>query len=142
MKKFSLKISAIALLAMAAGCGKSGPGGQLVGNPSYLNYKAPVPIGMTYVPSRVLRMGASDEDVRGRNDALIRTAQVTGFYMDETEISNAEYRQFTDWVRDSMAHAQLGDYIDNDDGAQSVDMRRRINWKEQDVQDQLSNFFI
>ena len=142
MKKFSLKISAIALLAMAAGCGKSGPGGQLVGNPSYLNYKAPVPIGMTYVPSGVLRMGASDEDVRGRNDALIRTAQVTGFYMDETEISNAEYRQFTDWVRDSMAHAQLGDYIDNDDGSQSVDMRRRINWKEQDVQDQLSNFFI
>lgn len=142
MKKFSLNISVLAIMALAAGCGKSGPGGQLVGSPNYMNYKAPAPLGMVYVPTGVLKLGSSDEDIRGRNDALIRTTQVTGFYMDATEISNAEYRQFTNWVRDSMAHAQLGDFRDNDDGSQSVDMRRKINWKDQDVQDQLSNFFI
>ena len=144
MKKLSLKISAVALLALAAGCGKSGSGGQLVGDPTTLNYKAPVPLGMVYVPTGILKMGASDEDMRGKNDAQIRTAQVTGFYMDATEISNAEYRQFTDWVRDSMAHKVLGDVIENPDGVGEprIDFRKRINWKDQDVQEQLAAFYL
>ncbi len=143
MKQVSLKISAVAIMALAAAsCGKSGSGGQLVGAPTMMNYKAPVPVGMVYVPSGVLKMGASDQDMRGKNDALIRTAQMAGFYMDATEITNAEYRQFTNWVRDSMAHAQLGDYIDNPDGTQRVDMRRRINYRDEDVQDQLSNMYV
>lgn len=143
MKQFSLKISAVALLAMAAaGCGPSGTGGQLVGEPNTMAYKPPVPLGMTYVPSGILKMGASDEDIRGRNDALVRTTQVTGFYMDATEISNAEYRQFTNYVRDSMAHTILGDFIDNPDGSTRVDMRKRINYKDPDVQDQLASLFL
>jgi len=142
MKQLSLKISAVALLAFAASCGTPGNGGQLVGEPNVLNYKAPVPLGMVYVPSGVFKMGASDEDVRGKQDAMIRTVQMPGFYMDATEIANAEYRQFTNWVRDSMAHVQLGDFIDLDDGSQQVDMRRRINWKDADLQDQLANFYI
>ena len=142
MKQSSLKISAVALLALAASCGSPGPGGQLVGEPTVMNYKAPVPLGMVYVPSGVLKMGASDEDVRGKNDAMIRTGPMTGFYMDATEISNAEYRQFTNWVRDSIAHTQLGDFIDNPDGSQRVDFRRRINWNDPDLQDQLSNMYI
>lgn len=142
MKQLSLKISAVALIALAASCGKSGPGGQLVGAPTTMNYKAPVPLGMVYVPSGVLKMGASDEDVRGRNDAMIRNVQMTGYYMDATEISNAEYRQFTNWVRDSIAHVQLGDFIDMEDGSQRVDFRKRINYKDQDVQDQLAGLYI
>lgn len=142
MKKLSLKISAVALLALVASCGTPGSGGQLVGEPTMMNYKAPVPLGMVYVPSGVLKMGASDEDVRGKMDAMIRTVQMSGFYMDATEISNAEYRQFTNWVRDSMAHYQLGDMVDNPDGTQRVDFRKKINWKDQDIQDQLSNFYI
>lgn len=142
MKQVSLKISAVALLALAASCGSPGSGGQLVGEPTVMNYKAPVPLGMVYVPSGVLKLGASDEDVRGKRDAMIRTVQMTGFYMDATEISNAEYRQFTNWVRDSIAHTQLGDFIDNPDGSQRVDFRKRINWRDQDLQDQLSNMFI
>lgn len=142
MKQLSLKISAVALLAFAASCGTPGNGGQLVGEPNVLNYKAPVPLGMVYVPTGVFKMGASDEDVRGKQDAMIRTTQVTGFYMDATEIANMEYRQFTNWVRDSMAHVQLGDFIDLDDGSQQVDMRKKINWSDADLQDQLANFYI
>lgn len=143
MKQLSLKISAVALMALAASCGSSsGPGGQLVGNPTSMNYKAPVPLGMVYVPSGVLKMGASDEDVRGRNDAMVRTTQMTGYYMDATEISNAEYRQFSNWVRDSIAHVQLGDFVDDPNGGQRVDFRKRINYADADVQDQLTNLYI
>jgi gliding motility-associated lipoprotein GldK len=142
MKQFSLKISAVALLALASSCGKPGNGGQLVGEYNMMTYKAPVPIGMVYVPSGILKMGASDEDVRGKNDAMIRTAQMTGFYMDATEISNAEYRQFTNWVRDSMAHATLGDFVDDPNGGQYIDFKKKINWKDPDLQDQLASFYI
>jgi len=142
MKKTSLKISALALLALVASCGKPSSGGQLVGDQTTSNYKAPVPLGMTYVPSGTFKMGASDEDIRGRNDASIHTMQVVGFYMDATEISNAEYRQFTNWVRDSIAHTILGDFKDNADGTQRLDMSKKINYKDADLQDQIAAMYI
>src|SRR6476469_894386 len=128
MKQLSLTISAVALLALATGCGPSGNGGQLVGAPNRMNYKPPTPVGMAFVPSGVLKMGSSDEDITGKNEALIRTAQVAGFYMDATEISNQEYRQFTNWVRDSNTHTTLCDFIDNQHGNQRVDMHRQVDY--------------
>jgi sulfatase modifying factor 1 len=39
--------------------------------------------------------------------------------MDDTEITNNEYRQFVEWVRDSIAHEMMGnkttDDFDNED---------------------------
>src|SRR6187402_2874745 len=142
MKQLSLTISAVALLALATGCGSSGNGGQLVGAPNTMAYRSPAPVGMVFVPSGVLKMGASDEDITGKNETLIRTAQVSGFYMDATEISNSEYRQFTNWIRDSIAHTLLGDMRDNPDGSQSVDTRKSVNYRNPDVQDQLSSLYI
>lgn len=86
-------------------------------------------------------MGASDEDVRGRNDATIHTTQVVGFYMDGTEISNQEYRQFTNWVKDSIARTILQYVKDLPDGSTRLDWNKRINWKDADVQDQLASMY-
>jgi len=141
MKKISLKVSALAFLALAASCGKSGTGGQLIGDQTRLNYKAPVPIGMVYIPSGFYKMGASDEDIRGRNDATVHTIQVNGFYMDITEISNQEYRQFTNWVRDSIAHTILGDVKDIN-GVEVLDWRKPIKWRDPETQDQLAAMYV
>src|SRR3954469_923874 len=142
MKKTSLKVSALALLAFAVSCGKSGSNGQLVGDQSRMNYRAPFPIGMVYVPSGSFKMGASDEDIRGRNDATIHTVQQVGFYMDATEISNQEYRQYTNWVRDSIANTILGNFKENPDGTQRLDMSKRIDWRNSELQDQLAAMYI
>ena len=142
MKKTSLKVSALALLVLAASCGKSGSNGQLIGDQSKMSYKAPIPIGTVYIPSGNYKMGASDEDIRGRNDASIHTVQVVGFYMDATEISNQEYRQFTNWVKDSIANTILGNFKDNADGTQRLDYSKRINWKDPELQDQLAAMYI
>ncbi len=141
MKKNFLKVTALAFLAFAASCGKSGTGGQLVGDQSRLNYKAPVPIGMVYIPSGYYKMGASDEDIRGRNDATVHTVQVNGFYMDITEISNQEYRQFTNWVRDSIALTILGNFKDLPNGTQILDWSKHINWRDPELQDQLAAMY-
>lgn len=142
MKKTSLKVSALALLALAASCGKSGSNGQLVGDQTRSAYRAPLPIGMVYVPSGSFKMGASDEDIRGRNDATIHTVQLVGFYMDATEVSNQEYRQFTNYVRDSIANTILGNFKDLPDGTQRLDMTKHINWKDPELQDQLSSMYV
>ena len=100
-----------------------------------------MPIGMVYVPSGSFKMGASDEDIRGRNDATIHTVQIAGFYMDATEISNQEYRQFTNYVKDSTANAILGNYKDLPNGKQVLQMKR-LNWKDPELQDQLTAMYL
>jgi len=142
MKKTSLKVSALALLALASSCGQAGSNGQLVGDQTKSSYRAPLPIGMVYIPSGSYKMGASDEDIRGRNDATIHTVQLNGFYMDATEISNQEYREFTNYVRDSIANTILGNFKDNADGTQRLDMSKHINWKDPELQDQLAAMYV
>ena len=141
MKKLSLSIAAVAMLF--ASCGTPGPQGQVVGaNNTISNYKPPTPVGMVWVPAGYLRTGYSDQDVMNSLDAEVRNVQMQGFYMDATEVTNAEYRQFVNWVRDSTAHYQLGDFIDTEDGSQLIDWNKKINYKDADVQDQLMNYYI
>ena len=62
---------------------------------------------MTLVPGGSFIMGKSDDDFVAVNDAPTKTVTVRSFYMDETEITNAEYRQFVYWVRDSTVRLKL-----------------------------------
>ena len=62
---------------------------------------------MTLVPGGSFIMGKSDDDFVAVNDAPTKTVTVRSFYMDETEITNAEYRQFVEWVRDSTVRLKL-----------------------------------
>jgi gliding motility-associated lipoprotein GldK len=54
-------------------------------------------------------MGKSDDDLVGIQDAPTKTVTVRSFYMDETEITNSEYRQFVYWVRDSIIRTKLAE---------------------------------
>ena len=62
---------------------------------------------MTLIEGGAFIMGKSDEDMAQLQDAPARTVTVPSFYMDETEITNSEYRQFVYWVKDSIALAML-----------------------------------
>lgn len=102
MKKIVTIIAAIALLAS---CGK-GDRGQLVGAKGK-KWHPEKPLGMVLVPGGSFIMGKSDYDVAGLNNAPTLTATVRSFYMDESEITNAQYRQFVNWVRDSVTRQKL-----------------------------------
>ena len=65
------------------------------------------PSGMTLIPSGSFLMGMSDDDMVQLQNAPISTVSVKAFYMDETEITNGEYRQFVNWVRDSVVRDAL-----------------------------------
>ena len=61
----------------------------------------------TYPPGRTL-IGMSDEDINNSQSSPSRMTSFSAFFMDQTEISNAEYRQFVNWVSDSVAVTSLG----------------------------------
>jgi len=89
------------------GCGNNDRG-QLVGVKGK-NWKPEKPYGMVLVNGGSFIMGKSDYDIAGLNDAPTKTVTVNSFYMDETEITNSEYRQFVTWVRDSVIRQALAE---------------------------------
>ena len=82
--------------------------GELVGVKGK-KYYAEKPFGMVLVPGGSFIMGKSDDDIAGIQDAPQKTVTVRSFYMDETEITNSEYRQFVNWVRDSIIRTALAE---------------------------------
>lgn len=103
MKKF---IAFATMLTLVISCGKSGDKGELVGVQGG-KWHPEKPYGMTLVPGGSFIMGKSDGDLAAVEDAPTKTVTVRSFYMDETEITNAEYRQFVEWVKDSTMRVRL-----------------------------------
>ena len=105
-----LQFLTIALVAFS--CGSNGnvnkSKGELVGIKGN-KYYAEKPFGMVLVPGGSFIMGKSDDDMPQIQDAPTKTVTVRSFYMDETEITNAEYRQFVRWVRDSVIRTALAE---------------------------------
>lgn len=90
-----------------AGCLKGGSSGELMGiNRKFKNRS--VPMGMVLIPSGRTLIGMTDEDISFSQGNQSRMTSFTAFYMDQTEITNSEYRQFVNWVRDSVAVTSLG----------------------------------
>ena len=112
-----LQLFIVALVAFS--CGSNGnvnkSKGEVVGVKGN-KYYAEKPFGMVLVPGGSFIMGKSDDDMPSIQDAPTKTVTVRSFYMDETEITNAEYRQFVRWVRDSVIRTALAEqFRDRDD---------------------------
>jgi formylglycine-generating enzyme len=55
----------------------------------------PAPAGMVWIPGGTFRMGTSEEHPHFR-DAPEHEAQVSGFWLDETEVTNAQFAAFVE----------------------------------------------
>lgn len=83
--------------------------GELVGVQNRPDFYPNDPYGMVFIPQGSFNMGVSDVDVPATLIAPSKTVTVGAFYMDETEITNNEYRQFVRWVRDSILRFRLAE---------------------------------
>ena len=142
MKKIILLVSVIVLLGA---CG-SYDNGELIGVQNRPMWNPTDPYGMVYIPQGSYVMGPSDQDVPFANVSQSKTVSVGAFYMDETEITNNEYRQFTTWVRDSILRQYLveqfpedygiaiEDYSDGmETGDYKINWNKKIRWKDEEV---------
>ena len=83
-------------------CGAPSNRGELIGV-KQKKWFGEKPYGMVLVEGGAYIMGKSDEDIAQLRNAPAKTVTVPSFYMDETEITNSEYRQFVYWFKDSLA---------------------------------------
>ncbi len=111
MKHNFLFLSIISLLVLSA-CGGSSSssksGGELVGV-SGTSWRDPSPYGMVSVPQGFIYIGPNETDSLWGISTPHKPISVDAFWMDETEITNSEYKQFVYWVRDSIIRERLAD---------------------------------
>ncbi|MGO1243491.1 MAG: SUMF1/EgtB/PvdO family nonheme iron enzyme [Sphingobacterium sp.] len=115
----------VALLVGVAGCNTSSNMYNAPKVSAFKDGKLPAPPGMVYVPSgTILFKGSLDSGNVGKNISL------SAFFIDETEVTNKQYRAFVNWVADSVA---VTDYLNDDqyflDVASENGEGRRIDWK-------------
>jgi gliding motility-associated lipoprotein GldJ len=115
MKMMKLKTLFIVLLAaFLSGCGlfgKKGSSGGVsrttgwsyndeeTGNiPNESGYEQEAGPGLAFVQGGTFTMGRVEQDVMYRWDNAPRRVTVPSFYMDETEVANQDYREYTHWL--------------------------------------------
>ena len=97
------------LLASCMGAGKhSTMGGEVTGI-SGTAINEPAPYGMVLVQRGSIKIGEAEADSLWGITTPVKDISVDAFWMDETEVSNAKYRQFVYWVRDSIIRERLAD---------------------------------
>jgi formylglycine-generating enzyme len=148
MKKLILIAVAAVLFAS---CDRSGRG-HLTGVLDRPDAFYADPPGMVFIPMGSFIMGPSDEDIAYAHNAISKTISMPAFYMDETEITNNQYRQFVFWVRDSLAHTLLATIdethlIEEDQFGNLLDpplinWRARIRWDGEEERDVLSELYL
>jgi gliding motility-associated lipoprotein GldK len=93
-------------------CKSNNTKGELIGAPGQ-KWFSEKPFGMELIPSGSFVMGKSEEDMASALNAPTKTVTVKSFYMDNTEITNAEYREYVNWVKDSIVRVKLAILADD-----------------------------
>jgi sulfatase modifying factor 1 len=150
MKSTLFAVLAVLAIFTLAGCGKSGKSkglpndGQVHGVAPASRYSLPKPPGMVYIPPGTFHMGPSDEDVNYAFTARNKQVSISGFWMDATEITNNEYRQFTNDVRDSIAGKLMGYVKQGSDGNEYLDMKKvaTIKWNDKATMEKIDAMIV
>lgn len=111
---FVLLLSAAALVACnssgKSSSGKPGSRGELKTKGGSGLFVAERPVGMVAISGGSYVMGLADQDMSATPEkAPLKTVTVSSFFMDETEVTNAQYRLFVKYVRDSIARTLLAE---------------------------------
>ena len=152
MKRILFLSSIVALLSSCGGSGN----GELIGGLNRSSWNPTDPYGMVFIPQGSFVMGPSDQDVPFSNVSTNQRVSVGAFYMDETEITNNEYRQFERWVVDSIIGTEMklfqnrrGDtsksnYIVNGDTLRNLDWNQisRLNRNDEEYRNKYDSLFV
>ncbi|PLX03713.1 MAG: gliding motility-associated lipoprotein [Marinilabiliales bacterium] len=149
LKFFSLGLLFLSLFNSCSNWGN----GELIGVQNREPWYEPDPYGMIYVPMGSYNMGPNDQDVSWAMTAEAKTVSIHPFWMDQTEITNNEYRQFVYWVRDSIAKVKLAENgldqhkIEEDAYGNTIDpyflnWDESIYWKGEDERDILDEMYL
>ena len=142
MKSVNKSLLMVIVASISVACGK--PKGELVGAGAKGSFNEANPYGMVYIKRGSFMMGVNAQPtVFAVPDKQLKVS-VDAFWMDETEITNDEYKQFTNWVRDSIAlqtlvdagYAEYGMQVNEetfDDEHIPLNWKKKVPWNSKDV---------
>lgn len=134
-----IRIMAVVGVITLGSCGLNQNRGELTGVPGRRPWFHPQPYGTIYVPTGTFHTGQSDQDIFRSYIAPNKQVSIHAMWVDETEITNNEYRQFVYYVIDSLART-IGEQvleIDNaGDNYTILDYKKKVDYKNEDL-DQL-----
>lgn len=87
-----------------------GDRGEVMGIRSGGQWFSEKPYGTVLIPQGSFIMGTQDEDDVSSIENSQKTVSIKNYYMDDTETTNAEYREFVIWVRDSTFRNKLASF--------------------------------
>lgn len=159
MKRIVLILSAISLVTTSCSfgskkgsSGKPDTKGELVSKEKASAFVLERPHGMVAISGGSFVMGQSDMDFTMTPEkAPLKTVTVSSFFMDETEVTNGQYRLFINYVRDSIARTLLAEaaggdseyaylaqkseaknayqeFIESQGGRDGYDASKRLDW--------------
>jgi len=136
-------LASISLAIILQGCGLNNTKGQLVGVQGRMIWNHPQPYGTVNIPTGTYHMGQSDEDIIYALTSRPMQVTIQSFFMDDTEITNNEYRQFVHWVRDSIARKTLGDawVMENANGDEFINWKTRLDYELPETRENLASMF-
>ncbi len=131
MRKLSVFIATITTALLFVGCSNAPKG--FLGGVYGKSKPETTPYGMVYVPRGSFVMGPNDQSATWGMQPKQRTISLDAFWMDETEITNGEYRQFVYWVRDSIALLNMSRIDDETEAAKYFKTNKVYNQEELDT---------
>lgn len=140
----------IAIIGLLFSCKR--PAGQLSSAPARRGFSDTRPDGMQLVRKGTFMMGSHKPSKLFPGSNSPRQVTVESFFIDETEVTNFQYRQFVNWVRDSIAYRELiaigrDEFMIDDPNSENdsivIRWSQRIRWNDrnEDVQEALSTLF-
>ena len=149
MKKFCLIAASVALMWSCSTAER----GELIGVENRPYFEDIDLSGMVFIAQGNYSMGSGTQNATYGIPAQPRTMQVASFFMDETEITNNEYRQFVNFVIDSIARRMCGEagidgfLIEEDQYGEPIEpamlnKKTRILWAEQEYREALEDLYL
>ena len=122
----------------------------LLGKNTREKYFEPTPFGMAYIPRGAYNIGADDDELYEQTPNKVVSTEA--FWIDDTEITNNEYRQFVYWVRDKRARELLGqtytDFLITEDkygnpiDPPEINWDERIEWDDVEYQNAMDKMYL
>jgi gliding motility-associated lipoprotein GldK len=116
---------------------------KLVGKKS--NLSSTLPLSVVEIPTGTFIMGDENDTTTVLKKELSKPVLISGFYISQAEITNAQYKEFVYWVRDSIAARTLGgDYviIESGDTAVNWKLASKINYSDPEIISRLGDLLI
>lgn len=134
------KISVLFIVASLTGCADTD--WELTGVQGRSPWFHPQPYGTVYIPTGTYHSGQSDQDIFRSYIAPNKQVSIHSMWMDETEITNNEYRQFVNYVIDSIAAIMLEYTTEVENPEESydvIDYSQEVDYEES--ADELSDMY-